>query len=331
MDIIPKQTFPAIVCNIECETQDVDINIHPKKEDVKFSQPDDIFIAIKRAIQSCVMQPATPWQDVISKLNEAPSSVDQPFHNHARPHQGEFLMAKEALQPTTQSCALSTVGSSQNESIRYGSTTAPHDDMTQLPNMTQFKPLSDVKWVAFKNKFIFVPLTDHVLIFDQHAVHERILYDKFCQEKEAQSIVSIPLLVPEYITLPLTEMPLIDALVPMIRSLGIDFERFDEESYILREVPQFFSTVNITDWITTMITSETIAEVSEAPSNERLAALQMKACKAAVKAGQKLHDLEVRQLIQSCIDSPTQFTCPHGRPLYIKMKESQLDSLFLRS
>ena len=73
--------------------------------------------------------------------------------------------------------------------------------MTQLPNMTQFKPLSDVKWVAFKNKFIFVPLTDHVLIFDQHAVHERILYDKFCQEKEAQSIVSIPLLVPEYITL----------------------------------------------------------------------------------------------------------------------------------
>ena len=157
VDIIPKQTFPAIVCNIECETQDVDINIHPKKEDVKFSQPDDIFIAIKRAIQSCVMQPATPWQDVISKLNEAPSSVDQPFHNHARPHQGEFLMAKEALQPTTQSCALSTVGSSQNESIRHSSTTAPHDDMTQLPNMTQFKPLSDVKWVAFKNKFIFVP------------------------------------------------------------------------------------------------------------------------------------------------------------------------------
>ena len=94
MDIIPKQTFPAIVCNIECETQDVDINIHPKKEDVKFSQPDDIFIAIKRAIQSCVMQPATPWQDVISKLNEGPSSVDQPFHNHARPHQGEFLMAR---------------------------------------------------------------------------------------------------------------------------------------------------------------------------------------------------------------------------------------------
>ena len=59
--------------------------------------------------------------------------------------------------------------------------------------------------------------------------------------------------------------------------------------------------------------------------------LQMKACKAAVKAGQKLSDVEVTALIEQCIDATDQFTCPHGRPLYIELDESKLDQLFLRS
>ena len=141
----------------------------------------------------------------------------------------------------------------------------------------------------------------------------------------------MPLLMPEYIEVDKGSIEFITSLIPLVRSLGIDFDAFDEQTFIVREIPQYLSKMNVSDWIHSWMDESIIDSLKEASIDEKKRQLQMKACKAAVKAGQRLNDSEVRGLIESCIDSPTQFTCPHGRPLYIKMTEQQLDSLFLRS
>ena len=119
------------------------------------------------------------------------------------------------------------------------------------------KPL--LKWVTFKNKYIIVPLSKTVLIFDQHAVHERILYDKYKAEGELAQLVVMPLLVPEYIQLEEPwYSPVVEAL-PVIQSLGIDMDVFDQSSFIIREVPQLFSRLSISDWMNGWL-NETLLE-----------------------------------------------------------------------
>ena len=333
-DIIPKQTYPALVCNIECNTKDVDINIHPKKEDVKFANQDDIFVAIKRAIQSAVYQSSQTWRDSLSTLTNA----EKPTINATESMAPRLTPFEFQSQPSSHS--ISERRNASSESITQDNPFPERDQsslvkpptsstvISQVPLM-ETKPM--VQWVSFKNKYIIVPLSDHVLVFDQHAVHERILYDRFKADADKNAIISMPLLMPEYVEIDTASMEFILSLVPVIRSLGIDFDVFDGTTFIVREVPQYLSKINMSEWITSWLSNETIEELSNAAIEEKKEKLQMKACKAAVKAGQRLHDSEVKGLIEACVDSPTQFTCPHGRPLYIKMSEHQLDSLFLRS
>ena len=347
-DIIPKQTYPALVCNIECNSQDVDINIHPKKEDVKFTNQDAVFIAIKRAIQSGVYQPAQTWRDALDAVSNNPLPPISASRTDIKPLPKEVPASPMGLHehlPTisTRNNSLPNRASSRPQSVQNISqerkdATKQNDapPIAEKKTTTHHAPSlmttnQEIQWVTFKNKYIIVPLDSDVLVFDQHAVHERILYDQFKKDCDENAVVSMPLLMPEYIAVNESDVDGIKDLIPLIRSLGIDFDVFDESSFILREVPQFFSTVNVGAWVSSLLSTDALAELENESLEEKKAMIQMKACKAAVKAGQRLHDMEVRALIQSCLDSKTQFTCPHGRPLYIKMSESQLDALFLRS
>ena len=200
-------------------------------------------------------------------------------------------------------------------------TLIPKEDITR----------AQIKWLSLNKKYIIVPIDDELLIFDQHAVHERVLYDKFKAECESSQIVSMPLLIPEYIQLSTANKEYMLSLIPSLKAIGIDIEAFDDNQLIVREVPQLFSTTSVKTWLDDWFDDSIISNITDASNDEKLKILQMKACKAAVKSGQLLKDAEVQHLLEMVINSDQQYTCPHGRPLYIKMSESKLDSLFLRS
>jgi DNA mismatch repair protein MutL len=322
IDIIPKQTYPAIICHIDCPASMVDINIHPKKEDVKFACPEDVFLAIKRAIKYGVLKPAQVWTSALSVLNNAEISKENIAQPESSPHQ-------DALSTDRYPTAINPLHSSPLVTQRPA--------QTGLPVPTKLTPLnngpsvdSELKWGILQNKYIVILLPNDIMVFDQHAVHERILYDRYTKDFEGQGVVSMPLLVPEYITVAAEDMGMLDEMTPLFRSMGIDFDRFDATTWVIREIPQFFTNINLSEWVNSFINEELIHHVYTVPITEKIRVLQMKACKAAVKAGQRLHDLEVRQLVMSCMDNPTQYTCPHGRPLYLKISSSELDAMFLR-
>ena len=174
------------------------------------------------------------------------------------------------------------------------------------------------QWLNFNKKYIIVPLGNELLIFDQHAVHERILYDKFKIECQQQTIVSMPLLIPEYVELNNHNQDLLTHLIPSLKSIGIDIDTFDQNQLIIREVPQLFSTMSVANWLAESMDQDGLNELIEHSEENKIKTLQMKACKAAVKSGQQLHDAEIESLIELVINSDQQFTCPHGRPLFLK-------------
>lgn len=351
VDIIPKQTFPAIVCNIECPTEDVDINMHPKKEEVKFAYSDQIFIAIKRAVQSGVHQKAAAWQESQTHMNATafdmniiPKSESNMgmsdkqselsfLNNSAEPILSENnkpygISFSEASQPVKEDASSLENNFRPQAEIRSARYEERKVSITQEPLM---KTEETLKWVTFKNKFILLPLKDDVFIFDQHAVHERVLYDEFKEQQQTKSIIMMPLLVPEYIKCSSTEHELVKDLIPDLQKIGIDISVFDNELYVIREIPQCFQKINLNEWILDLVNNSNPEEQLNSQPDGVVQQLQLKACKAAIKAGQRLTDKEITTLIQKCVDSEIQFTCPHGRPLYIKLSENKLDSLFLRS
>ena len=352
-DIIPKQMYPALVCNIDCPTEDVDINIHPKKEDVKFAYSDQIFIAIKRAVQSGVNKKSAVWADAKPLINSSfpLSAVEKNEGKHLFETRYQYTAKNPSVVKEVALSASEEILSNEsitNEINEPQMSSNSEDLKTSAVNLFQNQqevrarqyqeskvlqtpliPLKeDLKWLAFKNKYILVPTKDYVLIFDQHAVHERILYDQFKKQFMDQSIVLMPLLVPEYIKCSPEEYQKISEILPSFHAIGIDIKEFDQELYIVREIPQCLQKINISDWALNLIAEGCL--ISES-NEEVIKSLQLKACKAAVKAGQRLKDTEVNALIERTIESDIQYTCPHGRPLYIKLSESKLDSLFLRS
>ncbi|MEK9727131.1 MAG: DNA mismatch repair endonuclease MutL [Candidatus Margulisiibacteriota bacterium] len=357
IDVIPRGVYPAIVCLIDCPTTDVDINIHPKKEDVKFTNPDDIFVAIKRAIGAAVITQSQSWRDALNStrftnseslvntqqnpsmnavhaINDTPNrSVSTPIINHSATE----LVLNNSRSEMTESQADSlnrserAIGMIQSKKIDERSPTVLRGD-SQPSLLNQADMLKKChQWVSLNKKYIVVPMGETLFIFDQHAVHERVLYDRFKAEYEQSIIISMPLLIPEYVPLtPVNRTPLM-ALLPSLKSLGIDIEVFDQDQLIIREIPQLFSGASLSLWLTDWLDADDISALVESSLDDVVKKLQMKACKAAVKSGQKLHDAEIESLINAAINSKQQYTCPHGRPLYIKMSESHLDGLFLRS
>ncbi|MBL6722982.1 MAG: DNA mismatch repair endonuclease MutL [Candidatus Margulisbacteria bacterium] len=327
-DIIPKHHYPALVCNIDIDPNDVDINVHPQKVDVKFSRSDDVFLAIKRAIQWAAQTPTNIWDAANHQLAQPPEFMvlnDMPVD--------------EMIPPSMPSVETGSMIEFSQQSVSplpladHVFSAPPRDASPPLPRHVPMGNANEQssQWLSFKQKYIIVPLSSHVLIFDQHAVHERILYDTFTKQVANSATVSLPLLVPEYIQVPQEDMAQMDELIGPIRSLGIDFDRFDDDLFIVREVPQCFYGVDMQAWLLDWLTAETLAECVDAPRVKQLEMLQLKACKAAIKAGQRLNDASVQALIAECSKTTTPYTCPHGRPLFIKMSEQQLDGLFLRS
>ena len=328
-DVIPKGHYPLVVMNITCDTKMVDINIHPKKEDVKFTHPDDIFVAIKRAIQSAIHQPAREWVSASNPPLNTPNLTES--HTFQDPHQA---MGDD---PPIQAMSVPGIDRSQT-------TIAPIIDRSFVNhppsihkkpslNTTQESlsvPMTAPKeWVCLNKKYIVLPMADTLFIFDQHALHERILYDQFKEEYAQSRIVCMPLLIPEYIEIEANQYDMWQEVLPQFRAIGIDIDWFDDTQLIVREVPQMFAKVSIKTWLEDW--QADLNQLVHAVESDVIEQLQMKSCKAAVKSGQRLHDEEVQALIQSAIHAKDQYTCPHGRPLYVKITESELDHRFLRS
>ena len=338
-DIIPRGHFPAISARLDCPTDQVDINCHPKKSEVAFSQPDAVFLAIKRAIQSGIVAPAQSWHTVapnISSHLQSSESIPRGATNNESasftptptlPSQSLKLPQKSPLYalPHTQP-------SPSPNTVTQKITTPPsvyRSEATTIPEDAIETPPSPPKWFGIANKYIVFPLDNALFVFDQHAVHERILYDHYNQDMANHVLVTVPLLIPEYVTVSPATIASIESVLPTLKQLGFDIGVFGTNQLVIREVPQLLAQGSLANWFTTW--EGDLNDIITLHESEIIKHWQMKACKAAIKSGQRLRDADVDALITNVITSPNQYTCPHGRPLYIRIQESELDRMFLRS
>ena len=169
---------------------------------------------------------------------------------------------------------------------------------------------------------------DNAYFIDQHAAHERILYDRLCTAMEEGGVRSQPMLVPFMLSLNAQEFAFLEKNFSALRAMGFEIEEFGDDSIRVAAVPLPLTDIDLSAFFGDVLSSmETLRAIRLADlMKEKLATA---ACKAAVKGGERLSAEEVRALVAQ-MDGDTGMKCPHGRPAVVKMKKSEFEKLFKR-
>ena len=211
------------------------------------------------------------------------------------------------------------------------------DDNMEDKNVSIFENNADAKKIQYKfigiafNTYIILEIDDELYIMDQHAAHERIMYEKVKKNffNQAGEKASQLLLLPDIINLTHKEMDIAKDNMAMFRQAGFILEEFGENTIKLSGVPDVCVDLDTEELFKeTLDEINTVARTAKQEKEEKF--LATVACKAAVKAHMKLTKEEVDSLMAKLLELPNPFTCPHGRPTVIKMSKYEIERKFAR-
>ena len=203
-------------------------------------------------------------------------------------------------------------------------------------NVSMFEDIPECKKQPYKfigivfNTYIIIEMDKEMYIIDQHAAHERILYEKVKKNYYSESAKdSQMLLLPDIITLTHKEMDIAKENMDMFRKAGFDLDEFGENTIRLTGVPTICVNLDNKDlFLETLDEINTVARTAKQEKEEKFIATV--ACKAAVKANMVLSVDEVHSLVDKMLELPNPFSCPHGRPTAIKMSKYDIERKFAR-
>ena len=301
-DYISSGRFPLVLLDICLAPDLLDINIHPQKQEVKFLNTTLMYKAVRESLKNKFRT-----SSALDQFKVTQDSISPKFY------------LKENMEQSAQGSL------SRTEDTRSWSAPKMFAD--------QDVPQENKKYTYFQifENYLVVKGVEGIWILDQHAAHERILYEKF-KENSKSNRAQQPLLLAEVVDLTELEIELFDQYKAVFAFLDIDIESFGRNQLVIRQVPVDFLSLNAGEWVLKVLEElKTGKDVQEDDIlREQKDKLQRMACRAAIKAGKKMKPEEVGQLIADFQAAPSNFTCPHGRPIFIKISKPDLEKLFLR-
>jgi len=318
-DLIPQRRFPLVILSISIAQDSIDVNVHPQKLDVKFMNPGFVFDTIPKAISLSLQQKEAK----VGSLEQQGASYTPITEKFAATPSPFTVSDSHPSIPTTPL---------MNRMVPSQPSTQDVDAAIQLfdrkgPALIR----KEFDYFQLFNTYIIVRSDDGLWVLDQHAVHERILYEKFKASQHDPESFKQLLLLSEVIELPPDLVPIFEEEQSYLEQLGFTTELFGPQQIIVREIPTLFSGASLSELILDILNQlKMVPGSTRNLTLDQKESLQMKACKAAIKAGKTLAPQEVKQLVEDLITSPSNYSCPHGRPLFIQFDKDKLERLFLR-
>ncbi len=305
-ELLPRNRHPVVFLMLTVDGSLVDVNVHPTKREVRFGNSRRIFGLVESAVRSALMSHDTaPTLSTYEVRTAGRSAVGS---------QSAAAMATSELQFPTVVRENGPVAISEDE-LR----TETGDD----EHHTKF-------WQLHQS-YVFIQTREGVLIVDQHAAHERVLYEKAraALSGAAETGPSQQLLFPVAVDLSPGEWESLDGVRPLLDKLGFTIQSMSGRTVLLEAVPGAFP-----KWPHDRILHDILTELpSGRPDVRDLVESIAKtvACKAAIKAGDRLTEEEMRSLIDQLFATELPYSCPHGRPTFMRMTSEELDKRFGRT
>ena len=299
--------FPVAVLMITLPPEELDVNVHPTKAEVRFRAPDAVFSAVQRAVRRAVIDQA-----------QTPSL------------RRRYQVDEDAWQPHRQTeMELSLESPGQHARQRTG-----EDDPTAIPDSAGAPPmprtLPMLRVVGqLGAAYIIAEGPAGMYLIDQHAAHERILYEQFMAEYLRRDTIAQFALAAQTVQVAPDEAHLIEEKLPLLSELGFELEPFGPNVFIIRSVPAMLADGDPVEIIAGIV--DDLAQGNKPGMATIEEKIVLRVCKtAAVKAGQILSFEQMQGIIRQLERCQTPLTCPHGRPTMIHMSTDQLEHEFGR-
>lgn len=363
--LLEKSLHPFYLINISVDPHEYDINVHPQKYEVKFDNEKLVFTVINKAVAEALSKSGSVGDSVESLVNAVSPFervvIPEPRKNIER---DIFLVNKSTGEIVNRKSENSvyhsdfqkpnstgrsggnfhfSAGVERKEPLFFDINTLkpnepethrqPEEPATSRGSLEQLRPLAEngggIRFFQLHSKYLFFEVASGMLIIDQHAAHERILYEKILANMNAESRKSQQLLFPENYPLSTAEMAAVKEISDDLNLMGYQFD-FDDEGVSVSAVPPDDTYRTEGSVAFSEVVNQYIEEsrVHIASRRENLAASF--ACKAAVKTGKLLSNEEVVNLVRELLQCKIPQCCPHGRPTAIEFPLVKFDKIFGR-
>ncbi len=328
-NLIPRGYFPAVFIYLDVSPDAVDVNVHPMKREVRFRDDARLSKAIQEAIHKALTED--------TGLSEAEDSVIgfTPFEKRVgEAISGFFTGGAGSLNSDAgknqhyQNLFFSrseTPIKQENDSKTFESLEAQkHEDNSDSGSILDYRFIG----VIFRT-FIIMENEDSIVLLDQHAVHERINYEKLKNHYKDKLLTPVELLIPVNLDVPPGIVEDFKENSVILQSMGFDVEYFGGSSFIVRSAPAYIDYNDIGDVLMGFV--ETLEEDSGAHSVDFIdRALKQMACKSSIRGGEGISKEEVFELLREWEKTPNRYSCPHGRPVAFVLSRKDIEKQFKR-
>jgi DNA mismatch repair protein MutL len=315
-DLIPRDRHPAAALYIDCDPQLVDVNVHPAKAEVRFRDP-----GLVRGL-------------IVSALRHALAEVGQRSDSRIaagalgamRPEAGPTMPQPLRPAPRPSAMALQAAHRAQAPDFGFADSARTFDDQPE-PALTA--PLGAAR-AQVHGTYIIAQTTRGIILVDQHAAHERLVYEKLKAQLRETGVAAQALLVPEIVDLRADEVALILSLADDLSRLGLTVEPFGGTAVAVRETPAALGPVDAKRLLRDIL--DELADLGDSAALQaRLdAVLSRMACRGSVRAGRQLRADEMNALLREMEATPHSGQCNHGRPTWVELPLADIEKLFAR-
>ena len=327
-----KRNYPVTVLNIELSPSKIDVNVHPSKAEVRFSDGSQVFSAVYHAIKNAVEgdiearriqfdtindeaeQPIEPQNTGLFAFNEEVAATEEPqqekkFTFLPFQEKGESIFREESAIERSVIDNFNKLREKKRE---------VQEELSQTQQM--YRVIGQVF-----GTYLLLEQNDKFIIVDQHAAVERLRYDKLLAEYEKGDIPVQPLLYPLTIEVNPAEYQIVESKIPALKDLGIELIPFGADTFKLAAIPQILSEIDINVLLKHILSDRT--EKEDTIIRERIA---YAACRSSIKGNTYLSADQIDELMKVYFKDGLPVQCPHGRPAYYVYTKRDLETLFKR-
>lgn len=351
-----KGQYPVTFIFLEVDPGAVDVNVHPAKREVRFRDPNTVREAIVRSIQQTLAGDRAAWQEKFSAPApvagigdpgrsapetpvdlqlRSPASFPEIAHREL-PHMGVAAVdsgrggSPLARPPARESFQSSNVDAANRpEAAVQGPSAAfqpPKSPLQTTPSAQQ-----QFQIIGVLNKlYVLMENADGLVLVDQHAAHERILFEELRRRMEQQGVPSQKLLITQTFELAPRDADWIERNLEILQKMGIGIENFGPNTFKIDSLPGFLNVTDASEFIRKVIDDLKTSSDRSSPLRLGEDMIAKTVCRHAVKANDPLRFLEVEKLIRDLLDCDLPYCCPHGRPTMIQISHSELEKKFGR-
>lgn len=330
--------FPICYLFITVSPERMDVNIHPNKRQVRFYDEDAIINTVRKGIITALdSEEAVPTiKEKVKPYNKIENKNDNPKEVRDAVDINSLLsnyeQTKESNKTIFEQNTVETPKEKEIVETQEQIKIAVQEEISK-PIFTVTEPKRfDFSSLQIHGQFFgtYIQLSDEETIYfiDQHAAHERIFFEKLMNQFQSREKHRQPLLIPITFEVSHADKEREDLWLTVLEDMGFSLDEFGPLSYRVSEIPMFMSMSEAEDFLSDF--TDGIGTYEDIRDNKTLDKIATRACKAAVKANDYLSKEEIKQLITDLDKCNNPFSCPHGRPTFIKITKSDLEKRFKR-